>query len=321
MHSPFIYNNPVINEYFFNRDKLIEDILDYTFLKKDLGNIWLYGERQVGKTSLLKHLEAKCKNNNLKTYTEKEVKLIYFDCQGIHDKENTLNEIAFKINLDLQLINTTKAFDLFNSVFEKILEKNIYIVLLLDEFDSLLSYYDVNDKKSSAYLLKNLRSNSNSIQKLPGQPKLMSVVFASNSNYKELTNPFKNIGSPLNCLEIEMDWFMEYEIEKLLKKYLPKESGLFNNDDLILCFKLSHGHPMLIQKTLELLYNSKKATKIIDEKEIEKEINKFIMQTNSVWLNMKLPRKIIKRIQKFGKNFKVKFGVNIGKLAIEIENK
>ena len=321
MKSPFIYNNPLTNSYFFNREKIIKDILDYTFRGHDLGNIWLYGERQVGKTTILKYLEHLNNNNNFITCTGKYVKFIYFDCQSIQKKDDTLNEITSKIALDLNLVNNFKTEKLFTSVFRKVIEKNLYLVLLLDEFDSLLSYYDIKDKISSANIIKNIRSNLNGIQKLRGQPKLMSAVFSSNDKYKIITDPFKCIGSPLNCLEIELDWFTKFEIYELIKKYLPNEYALFNDKDIAFCFKQSHGHPMLVQKSLEVLYKFKKNGTKINKSEIEKEINNFISRTNAIWLNIKLPQKIKSELEKLGKNFKFKFGVNLGVVSLDMENK
>ncbi|HLP48915.1 MAG TPA: hypothetical protein VK469_23445 [Candidatus Kapabacteria bacterium] len=52
--NPFIYNSPVRGADFYNRDVIIDRLLKETVTGKTLGNVWITGERQVGKTSLLR---------------------------------------------------------------------------------------------------------------------------------------------------------------------------------------------------------------------------------------------------------------------------
>jgi AAA+ ATPase superfamily predicted ATPase len=54
--NPFVFNAPVRSSDFFNREKVIKKIIELLFGKAQ-GDIWLTGERQVGKTSVLQHLE------------------------------------------------------------------------------------------------------------------------------------------------------------------------------------------------------------------------------------------------------------------------
>ena len=54
--NPFVYNQPVKGDDFFDREDEVQRILKETVLGKSQGSVWITGERQVGKTSLLQYL-------------------------------------------------------------------------------------------------------------------------------------------------------------------------------------------------------------------------------------------------------------------------
>lgn len=311
MHSPFIYKNPVWGEKFYNREALIEEILNYTVRDGDMGNVWLFGQRQVGKTSVLKQIEHNSKTQNHKTFNGKDVKFVYFDCQGVQHKSEILNEIAYKINLDLGFpeINNPKP-DFFTSIFNQIHENNFYIILLLDEFDCILTNHNIEDKVLSERILKNIRSNINGIQLLRGQPKLLGVVFTSRQFYDELTKPFTGIGSPLNYLQKEIEWFDDEGIEGLLQLYLPHESEIFGKAEISLCLKLSSGHPKIVQRCLETIYKYKTDKNPINQLEIEQEVRQFIENSELSRSRLRIPDKILQKSKKLGiKEFSISLGI------------
>jgi len=62
--NPFVYNAPVQGTDFYNREKIAETLLRETVTgKKSQGNVWITGERQVGKTSLLRFMQSKYENS------------------------------------------------------------------------------------------------------------------------------------------------------------------------------------------------------------------------------------------------------------------
>jgi polynucleotide 5'-kinase involved in rRNA processing len=61
--NPFVYNAPVRGEDFFNREETIIEILKETVTGKSQGTVWVVGERQVGKTSLLRYLQSYYKDS------------------------------------------------------------------------------------------------------------------------------------------------------------------------------------------------------------------------------------------------------------------
>jgi len=71
--NPFVYNAPVRRADFFNREEVMHKVINQ-LLGKAQGDVWLVGERQIGKTSLLQNSDIK--------FTDKEIKLCYKYTQG-----------------------------------------------------------------------------------------------------------------------------------------------------------------------------------------------------------------------------------------------
>ena len=293
--SPFIFDKPVTGKHFFGRKTLLDKMFNHLFRSNDLGNIWLQSDLQVGKTSLLKHI-YKLFNNRYHTNTLKKIQFIYFDCQGTTNTENLLNEIAETIAIELEISsNFVNGDNFYYDIFRQVHENDIYIIVLLDEFDSLFTIFDVFDKKICARVIKQMRSNINSIRKIKGQPKLMGAVFSANKPYEYFSKNLGNIGSHLNYLPLNIEWFDDLSIEKLINQYLPNDT-FFNVDDIKLCFSISKGHPKLVQKVLNIMYKSKinnnnQAGAIIDEAKT------FITETSCFWENIKIPNYILKRLE------------------------
>ena len=301
--SPFIYEKPVTGKYFFERKTLFDKMFNHLFRSNDLGNIWLQSDLQVGKTSVLKQI---CKSHNKDNYTNKmqEVKFVYLDCQGITpscqkttpNANDLLISIAESIAIELGMSsNFVKNYDFYYDIFRQVQENNFYIILLLDEFDSLFTIFDIVDKRVCANIIKQMRSNINSIGKIKGQPKLMGAVFSANKPYEYYSKNLGNIGSQLNYLPLNIEWFDDLSIEKLINQYLPNDT-FFNEDDIKLCFSISKGHPKLVQKVLDIIYKSKinnnnQAGAIIDEAKT------FIAETSCLWENINIPNYILKRLE------------------------
>ena len=95
--------------------------------------------------------------------------------------------------------------DYFIEVFKEIHKRNWYIVGLLDDFDCLFNYFDVNDKKVSGWIITALRSFTLSgINMIKGNPKLLGVSISSNKEYGELVKELGYLGSDLNIITIKM---------------------------------------------------------------------------------------------------------------------
>ena len=121
--NPFVYNEPVKGADFFNREEIIDDLLNETIRGKSHGNVWLTGERQVGKSSLLQYIESDCvkKRKTIKVYgsdEETRVVYVYTNVQDCDTKEKFYQNLrqALKNRFDFKLRNSSGKVspDVFN---------------------------------------------------------------------------------------------------------------------------------------------------------------------------------------------------------------
>jgi len=121
--SPYRFEGPVPPDFFFGRESEISEILT-----KKTANYAIYGNRKIGKTSLLKKLQA------IYQATPTSV-VIYLDCQeGINSEAILSKKICEK--LDLQVC---KELSEFPEIIKKL---GLEIIVLLDEIDCLLEKTD-----------------------------------------------------------------------------------------------------------------------------------------------------------------------------------
>ncbi|MCP5051048.1 MAG: ATP-binding protein, partial [bacterium] len=89
--NPFIYNAPVRSTDFSNREKIIEKLQRETVTGRSQGNVWVTGERQVGKTSLLRYIQYKYEHyyHKINLYPSEDyfnVAIIYLNVQDTKDR-------------------------------------------------------------------------------------------------------------------------------------------------------------------------------------------------------------------------------------------
>ena len=137
--NPYIAGNPIGDDGFFGREDVLRDVLQVLHNPKE-NAIVLYGQRRIGKTSVLLQLERQLRETG-------DFDAVYFDLQ---DKaglslEKVLYELAQRIvfNLNLPALEpgqfSYKVDDYFqNSFLPLVIEHNDKdLVLLFDEFDVL----------------------------------------------------------------------------------------------------------------------------------------------------------------------------------------
>jgi hypothetical protein len=315
MSLAFCYTGPVKNDQFVDRNEILNSIINYT-TGHDLGNIWLQGDFQTGKTSTLYNLPIEPIIDNS---TGVNYRFVYFDCQCFLTRKSLLEAIAAKINLELDLgVQTTDVYeDYFTAVFAAVHRTHQYVIIMFDEFDSLFSKISREDLGASMTTMKNIRSALNGIQFLPRQPKLMGAVFSSTKSYEDLTDKFEFIGSKLNYNTLQINWFDHGDIKLLAKTYLAEDLKLLTDDDILNCYRISHGHPMVAQKVLELIYSTRKSGIDIKYSQIAKECRQFIKFYSPILEKAKIPKYVFDRLYNLG----IKVKVNLLAASIELESK
>jgi len=306
--SPFVYNRPVTDNKYYNRIKLLKDIQRHLLSENNNGNIWLLAQKNVGKTSTLKILKKRYSGAKM---NGRDIKFVDLDCKTIPQKELLFEAIAERINLDLDfgIPYNKKSMDektYFTKIFKQVYDKNLYIILLLDGFNQLLKVDNLEDRNEIVgvkQLLIKTRAMLTGISRLKDSPNLVSAVFSSTQHYRNLAVRIDR-SSDLNVLELELSWFDDILIRELTEYYLLDDPDFFSDREVELCFEISRGLPVLVQKVLELMYYQKKEKQgKIDKIKLKTETDKFIKKNPSLFSSrITVPLEIVKRLKQLGKN-------------------
>jgi len=299
--NPFCYLEPVKGEDFINREEIIDNISNITFGQKQQGNVWVVGERQVGKTSLLKKIESIYKDNAnypvITLYgTNERFKVLfkYVNCQLIRDETDfhqrlsqaLINHFNFKIEIE----EKENTFDVFINTLKMVHDKQYYIIFLLDEFDALIEKMKRKSLEDTSHFFEKLNVLKHEISELE-DCKAFGLILAANLTFVELINNFelKIDGSGMNYLvNAELNDFRYPQVTDLIKLYLRDNPIQFSDKEIKYCFAMTKGYPLFTQKLLSIMYDEKMANfeedkYTIDYKKIEKEYKKTLFAEIESW--------------------------------------
>jgi len=162
MKNPFIYNSPVLDTDFFNREQIVKNILTEVFIGKTQGDVWITGERKVGKTSLLRFLFSSYPNlvpSEIKIYgSRKEFKPVVAlaNVQYCRNEKEFFNELwqSAKNILDSKIfVPDAPEINFINAVknaVENKINKNTFSSLLSWEVSSRFRDHNTHRKKKIA---------------------------------------------------------------------------------------------------------------------------------------------------------------------------
>jgi hypothetical protein len=256
--NPFITSSWVRGEDFFGRADILEHILEF-LQDQNKTILLLYGQRRMGKTSLLKRVQV----------DEQVLQLaspVYYNLQ---DKPFTplprlLAEIAKQIDIDLDLKLSITEEDFNASYFEKEflpalvprLQNNKYLLPVFDEADVFETVQDTLEnsparpggpgENTPAYrhfipFLENL-AREIQLQKYP--VKLIMAVGRDFKHYRE--KQFESIAKLDACSQLELANLSKEETENFLNhlaaQYIPFEPGAVKE-----IYALTSGHPYFTQ--------------------------------------------------------------------------
>ncbi len=267
--NPFIYNVPVRGSDFIGRREIIRNILKATVLGKTQSNVWITGEMQMGKTSLLRYIEANEKiDKKVKLYGvegEFEAVFIYLNLQDIshpihfYKRLRQSLESYFSVNIKISGFADSD----FAVTLHNLFEKHYYIVFLLDEFDVFFERLLTEDKHKALSFLANINSPSGGTPPfLPGGTKMYGCVFTSRQTVEECFGKHEinwQGGSGFNVEAMELPFFSMEETAKLAEHYLKENSITFSKEDIEFCFQRTHGFPYDVQKMFAFIYEQKVA--------------------------------------------------------------
>lgn len=263
--NPFIYIEPVRGTDFSNREAVIKKISRITFQSKAQGNVWITGERQMGKTSLLQQMERLYRDEYpiIKLYgTDKEFKtlFLYFNCQIIRDENNFYQCLTQCLanHFDFKMEPKNSPYENFVNWLKETYEHQYYIIFLLDEFDAFIEKFTFKSPEDTGHFLDTLNVLKQSLPGLKDHRKAFGLTCAANCSIGELTKDLTLTGSGFTFFEeIELANFSETQLAELAAQYLEGNHIQFSEAELQFCYKMTHGYPLFTQNLLSIMYDEK----------------------------------------------------------------
>jgi transcriptional regulator with XRE-family HTH domain len=256
--NPFTYGNPISDpKRFFGRRHEVQQIFS-RLCNAEFESSSIVGERRIGKTSLLKHLAhpAVCQDYGL---DPNKYLFIYVDLQ-IADESTTparlwprlLRQMAKycydpQVKQMLEEMQQAQSIDNFalEDVFETIDAKDLYVVLLLDEFEHVTG--NLNFSSAFYYGLRSLAIHHH-----------LSLITSSRRELIELchsqairSSPFFNIFAHIN-----LGLFTKNEALDLIAQSLIGTGISFTNTEIETIFHLAGYHPYFLQVACSLLFDA-----------------------------------------------------------------
>lgn len=306
--NPFVYNSPVRGNDFFDREDAQKKILKETVKGKSQGNIWITGERQIGKTSLMRHLQSLnefYKDKIIPYGSEKslDVAFIFANVQGCTNEDDFYNIIwqGLKDFFDFKIKKTDTGYNNFiNALKEVYTNKEYYVVLLIDEFDAFLETIAFKDPENATRFLAKLSSLLQEVDEVEDGSKAFGCVFAANHDMKELLNEnFIDVrGSGLILESITLKWFTRPQVKELADLYLRGNRVQFSEKEIDICYGATHGYPYFTQKMLSLMYEARKEPLSGREymKRVQSEFGQMFKETIEDWGGDKMPIRTLKKL-------------------------
>lgn len=261
MLNLFIYPGPVSAESFIDRQLEVHALFSRIATGQ---NSALVGEPRIGKSSLLRYIaHQKVRNEWLGTQADKTL----FAFQDCHLLPSRSTPVDFwrqalvpvrescpdeQVRQVVDWAATTGEFGSYalERVFRVVSRRRWRMVLLLDEFDTLLHHPGLN----TAEFFGALRSLATRFRGLAlvGASRL-SV--AEMNRHSETLNPY---GSPFfnGFIEINLRPFDDDDVDALLQKALAGTDVSFDDRDRDFLHAMAGGHPFLLQATAGALYDA-----------------------------------------------------------------
>jgi len=246
--NPFTFGNPIRDPArFYGRSEDLRQVVN-RLRSSAHESTSVVGERRIGKTSLLKHLDNPDVAVQLGLPPEKYC-MVYIDFQGLTDItpqrfwQRVLRKMERSICMpelvpDIQEVRKMEAFDLFDleDLFEVIGDAGLTTVLLLDEFE----YVTQNPNFGSDFFggLRALAIH----QKLP-------LVTATRRELVDLCHSEEIKGSPFFNIfaNVVLRPFNRAEVVAMLDGYLSETELSLSDEEKEVIMQLGGGYPFFVQ--------------------------------------------------------------------------
>jgi len=261
-NSLFITNHPVKYAHFFGRKGIVERLFN-AWKSLPIQNVAIYGEKQIGTTSLLFYLKDVVDNPNDSRFREEQkinwlpnpeyYCFIYVDFQDVEcqNQKRLLEYILQKMKLeDADTLDLSLSEDNPLLGFRRIVAEHLVrpTLILMDKIDILLEYHS---EEFSNNFWEGLRSIVTTILEM----RCLGFVLASHKLPTELDNLSSGSSSFISIFShtIKLKAFSEQEARELI--YSSPEP--FSDDDVEFILKQSERKPHLLQKLCQRCLEAK----------------------------------------------------------------
>ncbi len=256
--NPFTYGNPIrTSDRFFGRTEELRQIVN-RLRSSAHESTSIVGERRIGKTSLLKHLDNKSVAESL-GLSSNEYCIIYMDFQGLTDitPERFWQRILQKMERavclpeiisEIKALRNQQTFDLFDleDLFATIADSGLTMVLLMDEFE----YVTQNTNFGPDFFggLRTLAIHHN-----------LPLITATRRELVDLCHSDELKGSPFFNIfaNIVLRPFHKNDVDQLVQGYLNNSGVVFNEQENEMIWKLGGGYPFFTQMAANFMFEGK----------------------------------------------------------------
>jgi formylglycine-generating enzyme len=238
--NPYIAGDPVGNSpAFVGREDILRDVLK-VLRNPNQNAITLYGQRRIGKTSMLQYLQAHLKEAG-------DFRAVYFDLQykASWSLPRILVDLAQTIAEQLSLPIPEFPLEetgIFRGWLEDVLEhipSETCIILLLDEFDVLTDPPSVSAIEFFPYLRKLELAK-------------LKFVFVLGRNIDDLSSIALSVFKGINSKRISL--MNQDDTNKLLRLSERNQTLLWTDASAKAVWDLTHGHPFLTQSLCQQIW-------------------------------------------------------------------
>jgi len=246
-NNPYIAGNPVGGESaFIGRADVLRDVLRVLKSEHENGMV-LYGQRRIGKTSVLQELAAVLpKHGNFAP--------VYFDLQdkAALSLDQVLTELSHRILYTLDIPAADIPKEDFSAAFQNIflphvlshLPEQTALVLLLDEFDVL---DNPGNKQAGAAFFPYLRDlMAKDVQRL-------QFVFVIGRRPEDLSSVYLSLFKGVKSSHVSL--MSEKDTADLVRLSEKNDSLKWTDDVAAEVYQLTGGHPFLTQQLCQVIWN------------------------------------------------------------------
>lgn len=271
--NPFIFGGPVPPAEFFGRQDTVHFMMDRLY-GRSRSSVAIWGDRRVGKTSLLYYLAHPANREQWGT-NPAENHMVFVDCQ-LFNRFNGQN--FWSVILEESLLSAGsgewrgRAEELLQEqqVSERSLrfwlrtmqQEGHTLTLLLDEFELLVQLGLADNPRELQALLSFLRTQITDVNPTSPHPRPLALVVASRRPLDEICRPVygeRDRGSPFHNPFVyeRLKPFSQPEVRGLLTEKLASTDITFSEYEVNKLLTTVGRHPLLIQAYASELFMAK----------------------------------------------------------------